>query len=86
MIAGALTAGGGFRNAADLQKQEMYEILVAATGFTQFAYEQSMQANKDELAKQYQKVAGSNLQAVTKLSPDSLNLTSDGLTVSAANP
>jgi Family of unknown function (DUF6683) len=85
MIASALAAGGGFSNATDRQKQEMYELLVAATGFTQFAYETALQTNKDQLAKQYQQVAGANLQAVTKVSPDSINLTSDGLTVSAAN-
>ena len=84
MIATALTAGGGFGNATDRQKQEMYEILVASTGFTQFAYEQARQANKDQLAKQYQQVAGSNLQALTRVSPDSINLTSDGLTVTAS--
>jgi Family of unknown function (DUF6683) len=85
MIAAALVAGGGFSQATDRQKQEMYEVLVASTGFTQFAYEQALQANKDQLAKQYQQVAGANLQAVTKVSADSINLTSDGLTVSAAN-
>lgn len=85
MIASALTAGDGFGNAADRQKQEMYEILVASTGFTQFAYEQALQADKDQLAKQYQQVAGSNLRALTKVSPDSINLTSDGLTVTASN-
>jgi len=82
MIATALTGNGGFGNATDRQKQEMYEVLVAATGFTQFAYEQALQTNKDELAKQYQQIAGSNLQALTKVSPDAINLTSDGLSVS----
>jgi len=85
MIASALTDRVGFQNASDRQKQEMYETLVAATGFTQFAYEQALQAHKDALAKQYQRVAGANLQAVTKLSPDNINLTGDGLTVSVAH-
>src|SRR5215471_7683966 len=85
MIASALTAGDGFAQATDRQKQEMYEILVAATGFTQFAYEQAIQVNRSDVAKTYQQVAGSNLQSLTKVSPDSINLTSDGLTLSAAN-
>ena len=85
MIASALTVNSAFQSATDRQKQEMYEILVAATGFTQFAYEQSLQANRPELAKQYQQVAGNNLQSLTQMSPDSINLSSDGLTVSAAN-
>jgi hypothetical protein len=84
MIAGALTASDGFVQATDRQKQEMYEVLVAATGFTQFAYEQAMQANRPDLARTYQQVAGSNLQSLTKLSPDNLNLTDDGLTVATS--
>ena len=85
MMASTLAAGGGFAHATDRQKQEMYEVLVAATGFTQFAYEQAMAANRPDLAKTYQRAAGANLQALTNASPDSMNLTSDGLTVGTDN-
>ena len=81
MIAGALAEGGALNNTTDRQKQEMYEALVAYTGITQFGYEQGKQAGNDAIVRGYQKVAGQNLQTVTKLSPDSINFTSDGLTV-----
>lgn len=84
MIAGALAAGGGLGNVTDRQKQEMYETLVAYTGITQFGYEQARQASNAQIVKGYQQVAGRNLQTVTKLSPDSMNLTSDGLTVATS--
>ena len=82
MIANAITASGGLGNATDRQKQEMYETLVAYTGLTQFSFEQARQANNDQLTQLAQKLAGQNLQTVTKVSPDSINLTGDGLTVS----
>lgn len=84
MIAGALAAGGGLGNVTDRQKQEMYETLVAYTGITQFGYEQAKRAGQDQMAKGYQQVAGQNLQTVTKLSPDSMNLTGEGLTVAGS--
>lgn len=85
MMASTLAPGGGFAQATDRQKQEMYEVLVAATGFTQFAYEQALAAHRPDLAKTYQQIAGANLQALTNTSPDSINLTGDGLTVATGN-
>ncbi len=85
MIASALASGGAFARATDRQKQEAYETLVAATGFVQFAYEQALAANRPDLAKTYQQVAGSNLHALTNASPDTLNLTNDGLAVSESD-
>lgn len=84
MIANAITAGGGLGNATDRQKQEMYETLVAYTGITQFGYESSKQANNEQTAKGFQQVAGQNLQTVTKVSPDNINLTGNGLTVTGS--
>jgi hypothetical protein len=84
MIAGAIAAGGGLGSVTDRQKQEMYETLVAYTGITQFGYEQAKQAGQDQMAKGYQQVAGQNLLTVTKAAPDSMNLSGDGLTVTAS--
>jgi len=81
MIADALAGGGGLGNATDRQKQEMYETLVAYTGITQYGYEEARQARNDQMIKDSRVLAGQNLQSLTKLSPDSWNLTSDGLTV-----
>ncbi|HEX3100465.1 MAG TPA: DUF6683 family protein, partial [Pyrinomonadaceae bacterium] len=80
-IAGALISSGGLTNMTDRQKQEMYEALVAYTGITQFGYEQARQAGNDSVAKGYQKVAGQNLQTVTKIPPDQINYGPDGLSV-----
>jgi hypothetical protein len=85
VIATAIASGGGLGNATDRQKQEMYETLVAYTGLTQFGYEQARQANNAQFAKGFQQVAGQNLQTVTKVSPDTINLSGDGLTVSGAS-
>jgi hypothetical protein len=84
-IARLLSAQGTMNKATDRQKQEMYETLVAYTGLTQFGYEQAKQAGNEAFVKGYQQVAGQNLQTVTKMSPDSMNFTSSGLTVSIAN-
>lgn len=72
LIAQILMAQDGLRNLSDRQKQEMYEALVAYTGITQFGYEQAKQANNEQMAKGFQKIAAQNLQALTKMSPDRL--------------
>ena len=80
-FANALQSSGAFATATDRQKQEMYETLVIYTGVTQYSYEQAMQAKSDELIKLARVLAGKNLQAGTKASPDTIDLTADGLTV-----
>lgn len=72
LIAQILVAQNGMANVSDRQKQEMYEGLVAYTGITQFGYEQARQANNEQMIKGFQLVAGQNLQAITKMAPDSL--------------
>lgn len=83
VIAEVLVSGGALNKVTDRQKQEFYEALVAYTGVTQFGYEQAKQAGNDQMVKGYQQVAGQSFRTVTKMSPDSMNLTTDGLT---ANP
>ncbi len=73
-IAQALAADGSIGSMTDRQKQEMYETLIAYTGLTQYGYEESLKAGNQQMAQGYQKLAGMNLQAVTKLSPDSIDL------------
>lgn len=73
-IAQALAADGSIGSMTDRQKQEMYETLIAYTGLTQYGYEESLKAGNQQMAQGYQKLAGMNLQAVTKLSPDEIDL------------
>jgi len=80
-IAEVLASTGALNTATDRQKQEFYEALVAYTGITQYGYEQSLKAGNREMAQGYQKVAGQNLQTVTKLSPDRISLGADGTSV-----
>lgn len=80
-IADAVISSGAVSNLTDRQKQEMYETLVAYTGITQYGYEEALKAGNQEITAGYQKVAGQSLQTVTKLSPDSMNFTENGLTV-----
>jgi hypothetical protein len=82
LIARGMTEEGTLRNASDRQKQEMWETLVAYTGLTLFGYEQAKQAGQEAMASGYQKVAGQNLQVVAHLSPDTINFTANGLTIS----
>jgi len=85
VIADAFLNTGALNQITNRQKQELYEGLVAYTGITQFGYEQSKQAGNERMAQLYQKVAGQNLQAITGMSPDSINLTGEGLTAGGAN-
>jgi len=73
-IASALSESGAAKSFTDRQKQEMYETLVAYTGITQYGYEQGLKAGDQQITQGYQKVAGQNLQTVTKMSPDDINL------------
>jgi len=73
-IADVLASTGALNSATDRQKQEFYEALVAYTGITQYGYEEGLKAQNDAIVKGYQKVAGQNLQTVTKMSPDDINL------------
>ena len=45
---------------------------------------QAKQAGNDAFTKGYQKIAGQSLQTVTKMSPYSMNFTSEGLTVTTS--
>ena len=91
-IAEVLVSTGALNSATDRQKQEFYEALVAYTGITQFGYEEGLKAQNDQITKAYQKVAGQNLQAVTKMSPDDINFgpsgvsTGDNLQASTGSP
>ena len=73
-IAQALTADGAIRSMSDRQKQEMYETLVVYTGLTQYGFEESVKAGNQQMSQGYQKLAGMNLEAVTKRSPDEIDL------------
>src|SRR5262245_49387008 len=73
VIAEALVTLDALGSITDRTKQEFYEGLVTYTGITQWGYEQSKQANNNDMARLYQKVAGQNLQTVTKMSPDDIN-------------
>jgi hypothetical protein len=85
VIAEALVTLDALGSITDRSKQEFYEGLVAYTGITQFGYEQSKQAGNDEMAKLYQKVAGQNLQTVTRMSPDEINVDPSGLSVAGGS-
>jgi hypothetical protein len=78
-IAEVLASTGALNNATDRQKQEFYEALVAYTGITQYGYEQGLKAQSDAIIKGYQKIAGQNLQTVTKTAPGDINFGASGV-------
>jgi hypothetical protein len=73
-IARSLSTSGAVGNLSDRQKQEMYETLVIYTGLTQYGYEEGVKAGTKQIAEGYQKLAGINLQTVTKMSPDEIDI------------
>lgn len=77
-IASALSQTGAARGFSDRQKQEMYEILVAYTGITQYGYDEALKSGNQPIAEGYRKVAAQNLQTITKRSPDEMNLGTNG--------
>ncbi len=80
-IAEALVEDNALNGVTDRQKQEMYETLVLFTGFALAVYEEGKQGNNAETIKTSQQLAGQNLQAVTGISPDKINFTSQGLNI-----
>lgn len=80
-MASALSGNSALKNAPDRQKQEMYETLIAYAGLTLFGYEQSVKAGNPEYVKGYRQVAGQNLRAVAKMSPEEIHFRGGVLTV-----
>jgi tRNA_anti-like len=79
-IAEALVEGNAFSSVSDRQKQEMYETLVLFTGFALAVYQEGKGGNAESL-KISQQLAGQNLLAVTRISPDKINFTDQGLSI-----
>jgi hypothetical protein len=80
-IASALVEGNALNGVSDRQKQEMYETLVLFTGFAFGAYQEGKKQGNEESLKIGQQLAGQNLLAVTGISPDKINFTSEGLSI-----
>ncbi len=67
----------------DPQMVELRNMIaeVLFTGFALAVYEEGKQGNNAETIKTSQQLAGQNLQAVTGISPDKINFTSQGLNI-----
>lgn len=79
-IAEALVEGNALGSVSDRQKQEMYETLVLFTGFALAVYQEGKGGNAESL-KISQQLAGQNLLAITRTSPDKINFTDQGLSI-----
>jgi hypothetical protein len=79
-IAEALVEGNALSSVSDRQKQEMYETLVLFTGFALAVYQEGKGGNAESL-KISQQLAGQNLLALTRISPDKINFTDQGLSI-----
>jgi hypothetical protein len=84
-IADALLSTGALGSVTDQQKQKFYEGLVAYTGLTQYIYEEASKAGNKEMMQTAQKLAGQNLQTVTKMSPDDINFGPNGLSAESGS-
>ena len=81
VIAGALVEGRALNGVTDRQKQEMYESLVIFTGFALATYQEGKLGANAETVKVSQQLAGQNLLAVTGITPDKINFSSQGLSI-----
>jgi hypothetical protein len=72
IIAEAMAENSQLAAMTDRDKQELYEVMIIYTLFTQGSYDEAKKAGNQGLMDGYRKVAGMNLQTVCKKSPDTL--------------
>ena len=72
IIAEAMAADSQFATVTDRSKQELYEVMIIFTLFTQASYNEAKEAGNQDLSAGYRKFAGMNLQNFCKAPPDTL--------------
>ena len=72
IIAEAMAEDSQFAAVTDRSKQELYEVMIIYTLFTQASYSEAKKAGNQDLMDGYRKFAGMNLQNFCKASPDTL--------------
>jgi hypothetical protein len=77
----ALRQAGGMGNFTDQQKQELYEVLVGYTGLAYAGYLDSKRRGDQRHVLEFQKIAGSNLTAITHLPPERFEFSDMGLII-----
>lgn len=79
LVAFGQTAGLG--SFTDQQRQELYEVLVGYTGLAYAGYLDAKRRGDQPHIKEFQKVAGANLTAITHLPPERFEFSDKGLTI-----
>lgn len=79
MIAEALVSGGGMKNVADRQKQEMYEVLAIFGTLAYSGWNQAKQAGDSASAAIYKQLAQKNLETVLGVDADKITFDENGL-------
>jgi hypothetical protein len=72
IIAEAMAEDPQFAAVTDRSKQELYEVMIIYTLFTQGSYEEARKAGRQDIMDGYRKFAGMNLQNFCKVSPERL--------------
>jgi hypothetical protein len=72
VIAEAMAEDPRLAAVTDRSKQELYEVMIIYTLFTQGSYDEARKAGNQNLMDGYRKLAGLNLQNFCKASPDTL--------------
>ncbi len=80
-LADSLTEDGNLATSSDLSKQQISDTLVYISGIVLAGYMNGKQTNDKETLDAYRVMAGSCLQTLMKIDPDSLKFSKNGLQV-----
>jgi len=73
-----------FASMTDRQKQELYENLVISTMLAKVGYEEAQKTNDKATMASYRDLAGQTLTAVSGMSPEKINFSTDAQALNAA--
>ena len=80
-LSGALTESPEMANLSDSEKQQLYDMLVAFSGFVLAGYMEAKSSGDTETLKIFQTLSGELVRTVLKTDPTSLRFSKDGLDI-----
>ena len=80
-MSGALTESPEMANLSDAEKQQLYDMLVAFSGFVLAGYMESKTSGDADTLKVFQTLSGELIRTVLKTDPATLRFSKDGLDI-----
>jgi len=80
-MSGALTESPEMSNLSDSEKQQLYDMLVAFSGFVLAGYMESKKSGDADTLKVFQTLSGELIRTVLKTDPATLRFSKDGLDI-----